>query len=83
MATKNEDETSQVPAIRLATDPPELDPFVDDAPNGRLCIGCVFRAAFNCPSIPNSGRNCCNVPRPGCAHGVIWRRKRTYGNEED
>ena len=84
MATrKNSPEINAVPAVRLDTDPPGLEPFVDDAPDGRLCLGCVFRADFGCPQIPDAGGNCCNEPRPDCPDGIIYRRKRTYGNEED
>ena len=83
MATKKKAEPNLVPAVRLETDPPDLDPFVDETPDDRLCQGCVHKDARDCPADLTGKFNLCNLPRPGCDWGVIWRKKPVYGNEED
>ena len=85
MATKKKAEPNLVPAVRLETDPPALDPFVDDAAGGNICAGCLFeRGLFlECPRRGIDNHALCMLERPGCPDGVIWRKKPVYGNEED
>lgn len=85
MATKKKAEPNRTPAVRLETDPADLDPFVDDAAGGNVCAGCLFeRGLFlECPRRGIYSHALCTLERPGCLDGVIWRKKPVYGNEED